>query len=119
MPEPIACAPAELSWGERAPDGVRRAPLEGTPSQEGPVTFAVNIPRGAWSHAHVHNQDVRVFVASGLYRLGYGREVVYERAAAYSPGTFLLVPAGRHHYDGADEDTVVLVNTTGPIETDD
>ena len=69
MPEPIACAPAELSWGERAPDGVRRAPLEGTPSQEGPVTFAVNIPRGAWSHAHVHNhvhnQDVRVFVASG------------------------------------------------------
>jgi uncharacterized RmlC-like cupin family protein len=120
MPEPIACTPSQLSWGQPAADGVRRALLEGVPTQPGgAVSFAVNIPPGAWSKAHAHNQDVRVFVFSGTYRLGYGREFVADAAVAYPPGTFLLVPAGAHHFDGADEDAVLFVNTTGPIETHD
>ncbi|HKM62247.1 MAG TPA: cupin domain-containing protein [Acidisphaera sp.] len=118
MCEPIAWTPDTLPWGEPAPDGVCRAPLEGNAAQDGgAVIFAVKIPRGAWSKPHAHNQDVRVFVVSGVYRLGYGAEFTSDIARAYPAGSYLLVLATIRHFDGADEDAVVFVSTGGPIET--
>lgn len=40
-----------------------------------------------------------------------------EDTNAYPTGSFLWVPAGAVHFDGANEDTVLIGTATGPWDT--
>lgn len=55
---------------------------------------------------------------SGELRLGYGRSFAPSAAARYPTGSFLYVPPGVIHFDGADEDTILLGTAIGPWSTD-
>ena len=105
-------------WDEIAPDGTRYALLEGRRDVAGGVfSYAFFIPAGFWDPAHHHTADARVFVAKGALSLGYGDELAPEMATRYPAGSFLLVPAGDRHFDGAREDTLIFGTAIGPWAT--
>ena len=107
-----------IPWGERAADGSRFALLEGERETAGqPFSYAFAIPAGLWDGPHSHSTTARIFVAKGVLRLGYGSKMDRAKAKAYPAGSYLVVPAGAAHFDGSDEDTVILGVATGPWST--
>jgi uncharacterized RmlC-like cupin family protein len=52
-------------------------------------------------------------VLTGELRLGYGTRLDPSRAQAFPRGSYLFVPAGAVHFDGADVDTVIIGNAVG------
>lgn len=110
--------PETIKWDDIAPDGTRYALLEGRRNVVGAAfSYAFFIPAGFWDPAHHHTADARVFVAKGALSLGYGRELAPAQAICYPAGSFLIVPAGADHFDGALEDTLIFGTAVGPWST--
>lgn len=57
-------------------------------------------------------------VARGALKLGYGDRIEMSNATAFPAGSFLLVPAGARHFDGADVDTIIIGTAIGRWSTD-
>ncbi len=107
-----------LNWQEIALDGTRYSLLEGVRDQIGVAfSYAFFIPAGFWDPAHWHTADARVFVAKGTLYLGYGDEMDKAKAKAYPAGSYIVVPANMRHFDGSDEDTLILGMAIGPWAT--
>jgi quercetin dioxygenase-like cupin family protein len=108
----------EIPWQTEGAHGTRFALLEGRRDQAGtPFTYAFSIPAGVWDAPHSHSATARVFVARGTLRIGYGASNAKGAARSYPAGSFVVVPAGTVHYDGADEDTVIIGTAVGPWST--
>jgi hypothetical protein len=105
-------------WQDIGADGTKYALLEGIRDVAGAAfTYAFFIPAGFWDAAHWHTADARVFVLSGGLYLGYGDVLEKNKATFYKAGSVLLVPAKAHHFDGSDEDTVLIGTAVGPWST--
>lgn len=114
----LAWALDTLEWQETSPDGTKYALLEGRREVPGEAfSYAFYIPAGFWDPPHHHTADARVFVLSGSLYLGYGADFGAERLTAYLAGSYLLVPAGALHFDGSDEETVIIGTAAGPWAT--
>lgn len=110
--------PAEIPWQTEGPHGTRFALLEGRRDQQGMAfTYAFAIPAGVWDAPHSHSATARVFVAKGTLRIGFGASNDKAAAQSYPAGSVIVVPAGAVHYDGADEDTVIIGTAVGPWST--
>jgi quercetin dioxygenase-like cupin family protein len=124
---PLAAEPApagrgwtvpEIAWQSEGAHGTRFALLEGRRDKPGAAfTYAFAIPAGIWDGPHSHSATARVFVARGTLRIGYGASNDKAAARAYPAGSVIVVPAGSVHYDGADEDTVIIGTAVGPWST--
>jgi len=109
---------AEIPWQTEGAHGTRFALLEGRRDEPGTAfTYAFSIPAGVWDGPHSHSATARVFVARGTLRIGYGASNDKAAARSYPAGSFIVVPAGAVHYDGADEDTVIIGTAVGPWST--
>lgn len=108
----------DIAWEEPSADGTRSATLVGDRSPGTPFSYAFFVPAGVWDMPHSHVAAAHLVVARGELRLAYGP--VLDRAAArgYPAGSFLYVPAGAVHFDGAEQDTVLLGTAVGPWSTD-
>jgi hypothetical protein len=114
----LAWTPDNIPWQEIGADGTKYALLEGRRDRPGEAfTYAFFIPAGFWDAPHWHIADARVAVISGKLKLAYG--ISFDRAATdvFGPGAFVLVPANAIHYDGADEDTLIIGTAVGPWAT--
>jgi len=111
--------PDRIVWQRTNPDGTKFALLEGVRDKAG-VTFsyAFFIPAGVWDASHSHAATARVFVARGAMKLGYGDRIDKPTAKTFAAGSYLIVPAGARHFDGADVDTIIIGTATGPWSTD-
>ena len=56
-------------------------------------------------------------MARGTLKIGYGPIADKRRASAYPAGSYVIVPAGAVHFDGSDEDTVIIGTAIGPWST--
>lgn len=113
-----AWTPDAIEWQEIGADGTRYALLEGRRDQPGQAfSYAFHIPAGFWDAPHSHTADARVFVVSGNLRLAYGDSFDRSATRSFGPGSYVLVPAGAVHYDGADEDTLIIGTAVGPWAT--
>ncbi|CAM3696596.1 cupin domain-containing protein [Deinococcus frigens] len=108
-----AWTPETIIWQDIAPDGTKYALLEGNRCF-GPFTYAFFLPAGFWDEAHWHSAAARVFVVSGSLHLGYGEQLHKPQAQAFGAGSVLLVPAEARHFDGAEEDTLIVGVASGP-----
>lgn len=111
-------SPDAVAWTEARPGGAQRAILEGdlqTPGQV--VTYAFHLPAGAWFPAHTHQTAARVFVLKGVLLLGEGPVSDRAKARRILAGEAVLVPGGLVHFEGAEEDTVIVGVATGPWTT--
>lgn len=116
---PLAWTPDSIPWQRTNPDGTRFALLEGVRDQAGvPFTYAFFIPAGGWDGPHSHAATARVVVARGKLHLGYGRTLDRAAASAFPTGSVVIVPADSVHFDGADEDTIIIGTAIGPWSTD-
>lgn len=108
----------DIVWEQNHPDGTRSATLVGTRQLGVTFTYAFFIPAGVWDMPHSHVADAHLIVASGELRLGYGNQLDRDAVACFPAGSFLYVPGGAVHFDGAEEDTVLLGTAVGPWSTD-
>ncbi len=110
--------PDTIAWAEISADGTKYALLEGRRDRPGEAfTYAFFIPAGFWDSPHWHTADARVAVISGRLKLAYGSSFDRSRTDDFGPGAFVLVPANAIHYDGADEDTLIIGSAVGPWST--
>ncbi len=115
---PRAWQPDSIVWQVHYPNGTRYALLEGSRDCPGEgFTYAFFIPAGFWDKAHSHSTDARVAVMRGRLHLGYGSRIDKAVARLYPVGAYLLVPGGTPHYDGSDEDTIIIGTATGVWKT--
>jgi quercetin dioxygenase-like cupin family protein len=116
---PVSWTPDAIPWQQSNPDGTRFALLEGVRDQAGvPFTYAFFIPAGVWDGPHSHRATARVVVARGNLRLGYGTQLDTKKAISFPVGSIVIVPAGADHFDGADEDTIIIGTAVGSWSTD-
>ncbi len=107
-----------ILWATSGPNGTRYALLEGVRDMPGTAfSYAFSIPAKVWDSPHAHTATARVFVAKGTLRIGYGSSADKTKAMSYPAGSYVVVPAGAVHYDGADEETVIIGTAEGPWST--
>ena len=108
----------QITWQRIDPAGTKFALLDGVRDKAGvSFTYAFFIPPGLWDGPHSHSADARVFVAKGVLRMGFGDAPNKAAARDYPAGSYVLVPAGTVHYDGADQETVIYGVAVGPWST--
>ena len=110
-------APDDIEWEIVHEDGTKSATLIGRRDPGELFTYAFFIPAGVYDAPHSHMADAHLHVASGELRLGYGTSLRQDAMDAYPSGSFLWVPAGAVHFDGANEDTVIIGTAVGPWDT--
>jgi hypothetical protein len=117
--DPIGWSPETIPWQRSNPDGTRFALLEGERDKAGvPFTYAFFIPAGVWDAPHRHAATARVVVAKGRLHLGLGERMDKAGATVFPTGSIVIVPAGAAHFDGSDEDTIIIGTAVGPWSTD-
>ncbi|QBF45794.1 cupin domain-containing protein [Janibacter limosus] len=108
----------DIVWEQTNPDGTRSATLAGTRHPGVTFTYAFFIPAGVWDQPHSHLADAHLVVAKGELRLGYGNRLDRDAATHHPQGSFLHVPGGAQHFDGAEVDTILIGTAVGPWSTD-
>jgi quercetin dioxygenase-like cupin family protein len=110
----VAITPDAIPWGPPAADGSRFALLDGVRDKAGQnFSYAFALPPGLWDKPHHHSSTARIFVLKGALKLGWGRHMDKSAAKAFPAGSFVVVPAGAVHFDGADEETIILGVASG------
>ena len=116
--EAMAFDPNSIPWETTHDDGTKSATLIGTRDPGEVFSYAFFIPAGVYDGPHSHSAAAHLHVVSGALRLGYGSAFDLGVAATYAAGSFLYVPAGAAHFDGADVDTVIIGTAVGPWSTE-
>lgn len=108
-PGAVAITADSIPWGPAAPDGTRFALLDGERDAAGKsFSYAFSLPGGVWDKPHAHSTTARIFVLKGALKLGWGANMDKGSAQRFPAGSFVVVPAGAVHFDGADEETIIL-----------
>ena len=79
--------------------------------------YAFGIPAGVWDGPHSQGATARVFVARGTLRIGYGASNDKVAAKPCPTDNVVVVPARAIHYDGTDEETMIIGTAVGPWPT--
>ena len=113
-------AAEDLDWVP-IPDGLGAAfaLVYGDPSKAGTYVIRVRFPAGVMDLPHSHTADRHVTVLEGVWYAGTGLNFDPAKAAPLNAGAYMFHPAGGVHWDGArgEEDAVVQIIGTGPVET--
>lgn len=110
----VSITPETIPWGPVAADGTRFALLEGARDAAGQqFSYAFALPAGVWDRPHSHTTTARIFVLKGALKLGWGTAMDKAHAQRFGAGSFVVVPAGAVHFDGADEETIILGVASG------
>jgi quercetin dioxygenase-like cupin family protein len=110
--------PEDVEWKPfpAFPPSARLAVLAGQPSQEGPYTIRVRLPRGVKLMPHRHREDRLYTVISGVFYLGLGDEFEPERLQAYPPGAVIMLPRNTSHFHWAKSgEYITQVTAIGPL----
>jgi quercetin dioxygenase-like cupin family protein len=100
-----------MQFKEIAP-GVTQAVLWGDPAK-GAYGAITKIAAGTTIPLHTHANDIKIVVLKGAY--------VYEADGAVQkidPGSYILVPGGKQHKSGADDDTMFFETSPGKFTLD-
>jgi len=108
-------APTDVKWAPgpaSLPPGAQVAVLYGDPAKEGLFAMRLKFPKGYRVPAHTHPKPEVVTVISGVFRLGVAGD--HGPSKPLPAGSFAAMEPGLVHQAGADEETVVQLNSTGP-----
>lgn len=113
-----AILPEEMDWKAFAafPPTVRLAVVVGQPSQDGPYTIRVKVPRDVKLMPHKHPEDRVYTVISGIFYIGVGDQFQAEKLVAYPPGAVIVLPGNTSHFHWAKSgDYITQVTAIGPL----
>ena len=115
----LRVSPDDITWNGGA--AMQSIVIAGDPAKPGLYVIRNRFPPGQMSRPHFHNQDRYVTVIKGTWWTATGPDAdVFnpDKTVPQKPGTFMLHPAGAHHYDGAkDEEVIVQIIGMGPVTT--
>ena len=114
-PAHTAVAPADIAWGPgpaSLPPGAQAVVLYGDPKKDGLFAMRLKFPKGYRIPAHTHPKPEVITVISGAFRLATKRD--HGSTKPLTAGSFVAMEPGLVHQAGADEETVVQLNSTGP-----
>jgi quercetin dioxygenase-like cupin family protein len=98
------------------PPSVRLAVIVGRPSEAGPYTIRVRVPRGVKLMPHRHPEDRVYTVMSGVFYIGLGERFDADKLQAYPPGSVIVLPGNTPHFHWAkSSDYVTQVTAIGPL----
>ena len=98
------------------PPSVRSAVVVGQPSEEGPYTIRVRVPRGVKLMPHRHPEDRVYTIISGVFYIGLGNEFDADKLQAYSPGSVIILPGNTPHFHWAKSgEYISQVTAIGPL----
>lgn len=97
--------------------GVFYLSLVGEGTKPGPYVYRVRAPHGLRIPPHWHTKTLHLTVLSGTLMLVMGEALDSSRAQPYAAGSFLVMPAGMRPLEWFEGETVVHVETEGPLET--
>jgi quercetin dioxygenase-like cupin family protein len=107
----------EIKWGPgpaSLPKGAEAVVLYGDPTKDGLFAMRLKFPKGYRIAPHTHPKPEIVTVISGSFLFGMGEQADAAKMKAHPAGSFISMPPGQTHFAGADEETVVQLNSTGP-----
>ena len=110
--------PEDINWKPFAafPPSVRLAVIVGQPSEAGPYTIRVRVPRGVKLMPHRHPEDRVYTVISGVFYIGVGDQFNLEKLEAYPPGSVIVLPGNTWHFHWAKtSEYVTQVTAIGPL----
>jgi len=113
-----AMLPEDIDWKPFAafPPAARLAVLAGQPSEGGPYTIRVKLPRGVKLMPHRHPEDRVYTVISGIFYIGLGDAFDAEKLQAYPPGSVIVLPGNTSHFHWAKSgDYITQVTAIGPL----
>jgi quercetin dioxygenase-like cupin family protein len=97
--------------------GVFYMPLLGEGTKPGAYVYRVRAPNGFRVPPHWHTKTMHLTVLTGTLVIVMGESLDSNRAQRYAAGSFLMMPAGMRHLEWFEGETVVHVETEGPMET--
>src|SRR5471030_566149 len=98
------------------PPSVRLAVIVGRPSEAGPYTIRVRVPRGVKLMPHRHAEDRVYTVISGVFYIGLGDQFDPDKLEAYPPGSVIVLPGNTSHFHRAKSgEYVTQVTAIGPL----
>ena len=114
----IRTTPDQVTFGNGPPGAPVQAVLFDDPAKPGFYVVRVKFPPGAHSNPHFHSQDRHITVIKGVWWMGTGDTLDFNKAVPLKAGSYAFHPAGGVHWDGAaDEETIVQIAGMGPVET--
>jgi uncharacterized RmlC-like cupin family protein len=117
-PESLIWSPDTIQWQRHDQDGTKYAVLDGsrdTPGQ--PFTYAFWMPGKIWVKAHHHTQQAHVAVVKGSIELGFGKHLDRKNTVKLHAGQFFIVRAGEPHFEGSDEECLIIGTALGGWKT--
>lgn len=113
----VTFTPEGLNWvaGTGLSEGSSLAVLVGDPTKSGTSIIRVKMPDGYTNQPHYHPQPEYITVMQGTVLFGTGDTVNKANAKAFSAGSFIMVPAGVHHWSIAKGETIEQVGGEGPL----
>lgn len=111
----------DINWKPFAafPPSVRLAVVVGQPSEAGPYTIRVKVPRGVKLMPHRHLEDRVYTVISGVFYIGLGDQFDEAALQAYPPGSVVVLPGNTSHFHWAkSSEYVTQVTAIGPLGLD-
>jgi quercetin dioxygenase-like cupin family protein len=108
----------DIDWKPFAafPPSVRLAVAVGQPSDDGPYTIRVKVPRDVKLMPHRHPEDRIYTVISGIFYIGLGDEFAAEKLQAYPPGSLIILPGNTSHFHWAKSgEYITQVTAIGPL----
>ena len=111
----------EIDWKPfpAFPPSVRLAVVVGQPSEKGPYTIRVKVPRGVKLMPHKHPEDRIYTVISGVFYIGLGDQFDPDKLEAYPPGAVIVLPGNTAHFHWAKSgEYITQVTAIGPLGLD-
>jgi quercetin dioxygenase-like cupin family protein len=98
------------------PAPVRLAVIVGHPTEAGPYTIRVKVPRGVKLMPHRHPEDRVYTIMSGVFYIGLGDRFDPDKLQAFPPGSVIVLPGNTAHFHWAkSSDYVAQVTAIGPL----
>jgi quercetin dioxygenase-like cupin family protein len=110
--------PEDIDWKPFAafPPSVSLAVIVGQPSEAGPYTIRVRVPRGVKLMPHRHPEDRVYTVMSGVFYIGLGDRFDADKLEAYAPGSVIVLPGNTWHFHWAkSSEYVTQITALGPL----
>jgi quercetin dioxygenase-like cupin family protein len=110
--------PEEVDWKPFAafPPSVRLAVLVGRPSETGPYTIRVRVPRDVKLMPHRHPEDRVYTVISGIFYIGLGDQFDPDKLQAFPSGSVIVLPGNTWHFHWAkSSEYITQVTAIGPL----
>ena len=112
-PDAVAFGPAPAF----VPAGAQLAVLECNPmAASGDYTVRLKMPAGYRIAPHWHPKRENVTVISGTFKVGMGDSFDESKMATFPAGSFAYLDPDMHHYAMADDDVVVQIHGSAPVQ---